>query len=324
MTNFNMVSDYLKSVQATCGLSTNEAKTIIYYSVATHGIQRMQIMPILVLRGPQGTGKSTIMELLKQMAYSPKLIDGRVSPAVLRDSLKYETTALIEEADGVDEELLIRRYSRQTSKTAVKRGSAMQGFKDEQFDMFGATILHRRVPFKDAALDSRSIVIKTVYKPGGYSMSTLSSSSLRQIADSADWGNPLGLPTGRVTDAWRPLFQAALACKEKDWLVYAVNEVNKGNERLMAGQKYEPENALVYSLQTLFYQNSLLSDPQPVIISNLKPHLKHHYDIVLKNYQIEEMARNLGFKITRPHGYSTLQPNNELLQELLNKIQTDV
>jgi hypothetical protein len=324
MTNDEMVEHYVKGVTAACGLDVNEAKTIIYYSIATHGIACIQMMPVLVLRGPQGTGKSTIMALLKQMVYSPRFIDGRVSSAVLRDNLKYETTALIEEADGVDEELLIKRYSRQTSGTVVKRGGAMQGFKDEKFNIFGATILHRRVPFKDAALDSRSIVIRTIFRPGVYPMPTLSNSILKDIANKIEWGEVLGLPSGRVTDVWNPLFKAALACNEKDWTVYALDELIKGNKRLTAGHRYETEYALVYSLQALFYQNSLLNAPEPIVISDVKRHLKEYYDISLKNYQIEEMVRNLGFKITRPHGYSTVQPDNKLLRELLDNIQTDV
>ncbi|MFC1986096.1 hypothetical protein ACFLWC_03780 [Chloroflexota bacterium] len=324
MTNNDMISNYVNGVTQACGLSINEAKTVIYYAMATHGINNINLMPMLILRGPQSTGKSTIIEILKQIVYKPTIIDGKVSSAVLRDKLGYETTALIEEADSIDEGLLIRRYSRQTSNTVVKRGGAMKGFQNEQLDIFGATVLHRRVPFRDAALDTRSIVITTRYRQGGYYMPEFTTSNLNEIAASVDWDKPLSLPDGRVSDVWRPLMYGAIACDEKDWLTYALDEIMRGKKRLEAGQKYEPEYALIYSLQTLFEERQKNKSLPPLRISDVKPHLKEQFDIKLLNYQIEEMVRNLGFKVTRPRGYSTVQPDDILLQQLVSKIQTDV
>ncbi|MFC1907655.1 hypothetical protein ACFLW8_06180 [Chloroflexota bacterium] len=324
MTNNEIVESYVEGITAACGLSINEAKTVIYYAVATHGISNINLMPMLILRGPQSTGKSTIIEILKQIVNKPNIIDGKVSPAVLRDKLGYETTALIEEADSIDEGLLIRRYSRQTSNTVVKRGGAMKGFQNEQLDIFGATVLHRRVPFRDAALDTRSIIITTRYKTGGYYMPIFTASNLIEIENSVDWDKPLGLPDGRVSDVWRPLMYGAITCDEKGWLVYALEEILRGKKRLEAGQKYEPEYAVIFSLQTLFGEKLINNISQPLRISDVKPHLKEQFDIKLLNYQIEEMVRNLGFKVTRPRGYSTIQPDATLLFHLVGKIQTEV
>lgn len=324
MTNNEIVGSYLEGITAACGVDINEAKTIIYYALATHGIGRLSLMPLLVLRGPQSTGKSTIIGILKQIVNKPNIIDGKVSPAVLRDKVGNETTALLEEADCIDEGLLIRRYSRQTSSTVVNRGGAMKGFQNEPLDIFGATVLHRRVPFRDAALDTRSIVIRTRYKPGGYSMPSFSINELSRIARSIDWNKILSLPNGRVSDAWRPLICGALACDDKKWVTYALNEIMRGKSRLEAGQKYEPEYALIFTLQTLFDESKVNGIPQPIRVSIIKPHLKEQYDIKLLNYQIEEMVRNLGFRISRPRGYSMVQPDEILLQELVTRIQTDV
>lgn len=319
MTCKEIVESYLKGITAACGLGVNEAKTIIYYSIATYGMQEIQLMPVLILRGPQGTGKSTIMKILVKMVNTPILIDGKVTSAVLRDRLKYGTTALIEEADKVDEQLLIKRYSTQTSSTIVKRGGTMQGFKDEQINIFGATVLHRRVPFKDAALDSRSIIITTRYNPGVYEAQLPESNDgLRQIANSVQWDKILGLPVGRVTDVWRPLFQVALICDDSEWVAYAVDQLMRSNERFKSGHTYEPEAALIQSLEALFYQGGSLT-PEPIDIKEIKRHLKENSDIHLYNYQIEQMAENLNFIVVNHHGIHKVQPNSQLLQELFSK-----
>ncbi len=155
-------------------------------------------------------------------------------------------------------------------------------------------------------------------------MQTVSSSELKAIADNVKWANLPGLPGGRVTDAWTPLIQAALACKDDEWISYAIEEILKGNSRLMAGQRYKPESAVIYSLQSLFSNKQINNKPQPINISDIKPHLRDHYDMTWRNYQIEQMVKQLGFEVTNRHGYFMVQPNEQLLEQLLNKAQTDV
>ena len=147
-------------IQGACGLDTNWAKAISYYALATHGLPNLKKFPILLLEGPPGTGKSTILGILGQITNGPSRIDGSVSRAELRDSLNGTHTAFIEEADRVSERLVRNRYSDHTSRTVVKR-KAPRGWNREPLDLFGATVLHRRVPFKDPAVQSRGITVHT-------------------------------------------------------------------------------------------------------------------------------------------------------------------
>lgn len=198
--SLQVITNYANAITSACGLDPNQAKTVVYWAIVTHAMDKLNIMPILVIQGAHGTGKSDLLELLGQICYSPIPINGKVSKAELRDSLKLNTTALIEEADGVDERLLLMRYSRRTSGTSVKRGSASQDWTREQLDLFGATVLHRRPPFRDPAVDSRSITIKTTYRQGNYTMPTLNAADLASIASSVDWSNRIPFPDSRAAD----------------------------------------------------------------------------------------------------------------------------
>ena len=110
-------------IHATNGLDLNNARTVAYYAVATYEIKSLQKFPILVFSGAAGTGKTTLLEVLRNIAFEPpkNLINGNVSKAVLRESLRKQTTALIDEADNVHEEHLLSRYSRQSSTMEVNR-----------------------------------------------------------------------------------------------------------------------------------------------------------------------------------------------------------
>ena len=138
-------------IQRATSLDENEAKTLVYYAMATYGLPQLQKFPILSLKGPNGTGKSTLQGILEQIVYRPRKIDGDVSDPALRDSLMNTPTALIEEADQVTEKLLIKRYARQSSKMVVKRPRG-ETWKQESIDLFGATVLHRRRPFRSQEL----------------------------------------------------------------------------------------------------------------------------------------------------------------------------
>jgi energy-coupling factor transporter ATP-binding protein EcfA2 len=318
-----IIDKYVRAFLSACGLNDSQARTVALWALATYGIEKLDIMPILAILGPQGTGKSTLLALLEQIVYAPKRIDGKVSPPVLRDNLRPDTTVIIEEADTIHEQLILARYSRKTADTAVNRGSAAIGYYAQSMNLFGATAMHRRVPFGDPAVDSRSIIIRTTYKPGAYATPTIDGTDLKIIADQTDWWTKqIALPSGRIYDTWSPLFRSALASGEIEWPVYAHDEIQKINQRFTAGHAYEPQNALVYSLQAMMHPNTLLPNGEPVKVADIKNHLFNQWEIKLKNRQVEEMCRTLGFSVTKPQGCPTVKPNDMLLKHLIDDIES--
>jgi energy-coupling factor transporter ATP-binding protein EcfA2 len=298
------VSQCANGITQACGLDANQAKTVVYWAVATHAIDKLNIMPILAIFGGHGSGKSSLIACLQQMVYNPRHVDGKVSRAELRDSLKLNSTALIEEGDETDERQILKRYSRQTSSTSVKRGGASTGWSSQQVDLFGATALHRRVPFADPAVDSRSITIRTAHRQGNFSVPTLDPAPLSAVAQRVDWSKTLYIPDGRAKDTWMPLFQAALACNDTDWMAYALVELNKAIQSLNQGQGYEPRELVFCKLVSLAIDRT---DPQApklkdrVSLKAMSKGLKEDGES-LNSWQIGKLLRGLGLDVRTSGG----------------------
>ena len=120
-THRDHLENLMDLIQSSVGLDYDQAQLIVYYAICTYGMSELGKFPILAFYGPAGTGKTTLLQILLEVAYSPNYIDGKVTKAVLRDRLTLDTTALIDEADGIDEGYLGNRYSRQSSITDVNR-----------------------------------------------------------------------------------------------------------------------------------------------------------------------------------------------------------
>jgi energy-coupling factor transporter ATP-binding protein EcfA2 len=296
-----IVTSYADAITSACGLDTNQARTAVYWALATHAIDKLNIMPILAIFGGHGSGKSSLIACLQQIAHNPRHIDGKVSKAELRDSLKLNTTALIEEGDEVDERQILKRYSRQTSATSVKRGSAATGWGSQQVDLFGATALHRRVPFADPAVDSRSITIRTAHKQGNFSAPTLDGIDLAAIAAQVDWSKMLGIPDGRARDTWMPLFQAALACYDLEWMAYALGELNKAIQSLNQGQGCEPTHEVFSKLLQLGIDRNVWQLRQRITIKDIRKALKDD-GVEMNSWQIGRLLRDLGLEVKTSGG----------------------
>ena len=159
----------IEILQTASGLTDEAAKTCVYYAAGTYGLKQLDQYPILILQGATGTGKSEAMKALAKIVHNPSWLGTNLTTASLRDGLgkAKDATAFIEEGDSATEGIIANRYSRDTSKTSVKRAT-LAGWSDQGLDYFGATVLHKRKPFNDAATASRSIIVKTRNNPGNY------------------------------------------------------------------------------------------------------------------------------------------------------------
>ena len=256
-TLYERVRPLVELIQATNGLDEQQARTIVYYAIATHGLPNLDNFPILTICGPTGTGKTTLLEVLQQLAYGTPhmLIDGgKATYAALRDNLKPLTTALIDEADNVDEVLLISRNSTKTSHIPIKRAGKKGGWTDHVLNIFGATVLHRRKPFKDAAVLSRSIVIRTRKTAVDRYLAeefTLYAEELRAIAEQVDWEQVAQRGGNRIADTWAPLLEVAALIGDSEWECYALQQMETATGDLDLGHEVEPVQAVYQSLLSL-------------------------------------------------------------------------
>ncbi|MDA1218953.1 MAG: hypothetical protein O2909_05860, partial [Chloroflexi bacterium] len=142
------LQELLALIGSATSLDEDQARTLIYFAIATYALPHLEKFPIMAIYGPAGTGKTTILDILRAVTSKPAMIDGKVSKAVLRDLLAENLIALIDEADEIHEQWLVNRYSKQSASTVVNLHT-QEGWLKQQNNLFGATALHRRKPFKD-------------------------------------------------------------------------------------------------------------------------------------------------------------------------------
>ena len=294
-------------IQAACGLDLNQAKSITYYAVATHGLTHLRLFPALFLQGAPATGKSTILDILEQLTYQPKRLDGSLSKAEFRDSLNDSPTVLIEEADQVNERQIRNRYSRSTSRTSVKR-ERRQGWDSEPLDTFGATVLHRRDPFKDPAVQSRAITVRTKKSDGPFSADFNEIGQLQdqlaKLAETIPWDKVSQYGGDRIRDSWAPLLLIAHHFEDEEWVAWAEGQINQADATLNAGQEEEPQQVIFSAIMSLALANGGDVHMQPderVLISDVLRALSGHTSRY-NGWQVGGTARDIGFDVRKAGG----------------------
>lgn len=287
-----VLDEYVKALMGASAIKEQEAKTCVYYAMLTYRLDSLPKVPILALIGPIGTGKSTLLNQLALFVSEPKWVSTE-SRASLRDQLDGCRTALIDEGDKVDEDLLVRRYSKETGRLCYNRATDKGTWLPVQANIFGATIICRRTPFKDQATASRSIVITTRFQPGNYKITELNGGQLVTYAKNAD----LKLEAlNRIQENWLPLQAIAMSLGDEDWLEYSHRKIEEDMANILAAQGYEPSVAI----QQILDSNA---SRQKMSISEIKQILRYKYDIRLKIYQIEQIVGQMGYRVTKADGY---------------------
>lgn len=278
-------------------LNPDQARTLIYFAIATYGLPNLEKFPVMAIFGPAGTGKTTILQILRAVASKPATIDGKVSKAVLRDSLTENSTALIDEADDIHEQWLVNRYSRQSASTVVNQ-QTQEGWLKMQTNLFGATALHRRIPFKDPAILSRSIVLRTKSKKGGvgtYSPEDFYpyAAVLQSISEKVDWENVAERGGDRISDTWAPLLEIDALFGGEWSSTYAAKEIEKAQANLNLGQQEEPTLAVFQALVSI-----AMSDDgevkERVPLGNITQVVRESQE--LDSWQTGQLVRDMGFE----------------------------
>ena len=234
------------------GLSERQAKIVLYYAGATHGLLHLRKFPILCVQGEPGTGKSAILEILQVLCKGASKFTGRgTSEAAARDELPFLGTAIIEEADTIKEDHLFNRHDRSISKMPYKEAGE-DGYKQTNLQLFGATVLHRRDGADSGALASRSIDIHTRFTEGVVPLDAeifeQFREELRDMAKSVDWR---AVPTNtgsRSRDTWQPILAFAKNVGDEEFLDSIEQEIDKLTQSLKFGMNFETRQAVYGSI----------------------------------------------------------------------------
>jgi energy-coupling factor transporter ATP-binding protein EcfA2 len=300
------VANAAELLQTVAGLDHQQAKAVAYWALAAHAVKELQQFPMLAIRGAAGTGKTTILKTLNELCKgaSPALVDGSVATVpIIREEMRDRRVMLIDEADRVSERLLIKRFDRAIAAQKVNVKVAGEWSKKDS-SIYGATALHKRLPFRDHATTSRSVEIKTARKGKGEIRAatddelTKAAAGLEALARSIDWKAARG--GGRIADTWAPLLHAARTLSDEDWLAWADKEMMRADLALQQGAEEEP-TGLVFST---FLRLALGGGSEPAERVGLAD-LRKDLDGQGSNYtsqQVGALLRELGFDVRKVGG----------------------
>ena len=307
------------ALQLSTGLTLEQRKTVVYWTMATHMLPHIDLFPLLVLRGDPGSGKSTTLRIIAKFAYKAELVTVRHSSyAVLRDMFArlYQGTAVIEEGDksrqgvSVLEGFYSDRYQRNSSNVGVKESTGRDTWAEQDKKLFGAIAMHRRLPFTDAALDGRSIVVNYSLVDGDYSdcsdsdwireiSATITDTTIPQI-------NILRKPKGvldRIFDTYRPILTYAAICGDDDFCSDIQEQLEIDTAALRESHSLEPDGLMVRAMIALSGEQESCNT---VKVGAIIKWVWEIYRQQLGHREVATMARMMGFKTKESGGVTVI------------------
>jgi hypothetical protein len=309
------------------GLGKFARTTISDYCISTNALPDLNRFPMLVFKGAMGTGKSSAQKAVGKFARNPKLISlrGRTLPTV-RDDLAecHEGTAIIEEGDSSwkqadSESLLSDRCQRDTAEAAIKMPSGDGSWKTDYKKYFGATVIHRRMPFGDAALAGRSIIIRFLRNTGKTypGANWAPDETLVKVAHEYMRGVDLRLPSvkplegvdARIMDTYSPILGVAQLLEDSPFLEYLKSQLQTATLSLREAQSSEPEPLILNALMECLGRDKKggLDFLRRVPFSDISDKVERAEHAYLKPHQIGSILRDLNFKVVKSHGVSKVE-----------------
>jgi hypothetical protein len=293
------------------GLGDLEQKIVTYWVLATHALHGAKVFPLLTLDGPLGTGKSQTEKVIAVFAHKPHPFSLRgCTLPVVRDELAeaQEGTAIIEEGDEAwkDEERFERLLSDRSTREAADMGRKHPVGDDwvtVREAYFGATAIHRRLPYHDSALVSRSVFAHHIADPTRM-YANFEDLPLGMIGPRA-WLKDLCLDLppvdpiegvdGRIFNTYRPLLAMAELCGDREFPGEIVRVMRLRSEELREAQALEPNalviRALVEALMT--DQGLVFRDIRLNVLANI---IYETYRVKLAPQQIGAVLWQQGFQ----------------------------
>jgi hypothetical protein len=272
-----------------------------------------------------GTGKSQVLQIIAAFAYQPLLLSlrGMTLPAI-RDEFAncYEGTVIIEEADQAwrdgemrFEQLLSDRYHRASAKAAHKVPAGEKQWTTVTKNYFGATVLHRRVPFNDLALDGRTVLIHfradTSRTYDEYSEDDPWIVEGSQLVSGVTFALPsVSQPIGiaaRVFNTYAPLLGMANLCGDGEFAGSVLQKLQQETLDLKEAQGEEPDALVLKAIVEVIFRRGE-ADFENIKFSTLSESIFQHHKFTLNPRQIGPIVRELGFGTKLSHGVTVVCP----------------
>jgi hypothetical protein len=231
-------------------------------------------------------------------------------------------TAIVEEADAAwkdaemtFERMLSDRYQRTSAVAEHKVAAGKKNWATTTKKYFGATALHRRIPFNDAALDGRTVTVRL--RPDN-------SRRYREYSDQDPWNAEgkelIGQVTfeppaieqpadvaARIFNSYKPLLSTAMLCGDQEFAKQVLSKVLQETLELKEAQSSEPDGLVLGAiLETVFAGG--YRDFGNIKFSVLSESIWKNHRFSLQPRQIGPIARELGFDTKASHGVTVVVP----------------
>jgi hypothetical protein len=309
------------------GLKEREQKLVTYWTLATHALPHVDTFPLLALMGKTACGKSQTLSIIGNFAYRPLLFSLRSMTApTIRDKFAEcsSGTAILEEADqawkdseATFERMLSDRYQRKSAEAAIKVKVGENGWGTDSKKYFGATALHRRIPFNDAALDGRTVFVRfkadhsRPYQE--YNAEDSWNAEGRELMRNATFEplpveQPEGV-AGRIFATYRLLLSTARLCGDQNFPSQLLPRLLTETAELKEAQSSEPDGLVLRAIVEAVFPDEF-GGPEfgNIKYSALSKSIWENHRFTLTPRQIGPIARDLGFATKTSHGATVVVP----------------
>lgn len=319
-----------KAFELVSGFAKFESRICAYYCIATWFMERMNPFPSLTITGPQGTGKTAALRAFNRMAFRPVMFTAKkITEPVLRDKLHDADhgTAIIDEADDCLcdlEGFLTNRFLVETAFSAKKIQPDGREWITENIPIWGATVLHKRQPYKDPAVESRSITVNTVSNlrreyiapdklEALYSkVQKLAAAACGAITLTNAPTKPQGCEVaGRVTETYRPILLIAEEIADTGFLTELWDKIQAASLDLREGQTYESGPLLLQALIAHLVVEGKLKLRSVAVEGDLLKWVKDTHGKVINAWQAAKILRGYGLTVKRIGG-----PNHVVVEDI--------
>ena len=328
----------LRIYSASCGADELELKKAAYYAAQTYRVKEAKLFAPLKVEGDTATGKSRLLESAKAICYEPQSMSAEgISAPALKSKLSecYEGTAIIEEGDDLKEDsgcesALMMRFDRNIAFWRKMEPTKAGKWVEQVYPLFGATIIHRRYPFGDPALESRAIPLRTKKNkersPVSYHDPISRDSGLAKMIREEFSVPLLNLPRrvtspsnlhleARVIDAYKPLLILAEVVHDITFLEYLWAEVELVSRILRDGQSFEVGALILRGFIAEMAKSDSLDFKSPVQVALIRPRLLRDFGRSVSSHQISATLRKFGFRDSNISGYPHYWPDPTILEQ---------
>ena len=332
-----------EDLESATGLGPTERRTVAYYTANTHRLADVDSCPLLVIRGPAASGKSSTLRVIKKFARQPRLLSAeQVRYPAFRDFLGicHGGTAIVEEADlGIDadriEPLLKNRYDSDTAVAAKKELDKEGKWITIETPFFGATVLHKRIPFQDHATESRAITVFTKLVVGrefmppaekleGDLQDTLK--TFRRLVPEVPraFKPPHGMSIlPRIVDTYSPLLGLASFCGDEEFISATLTAMERESEKLREGADDEPQAAVFSRLVAALWggeeEGPLKLRPVKIDDDIVMP-LQRISRSTVSARQAASLLRELGLEVKKSGGVNRVYQTRKTLLDAYDQI----